>query len=436
MGRHAAVTKSRQDCLPDRSLALANCALRAQLPPCGSLPNCRLACRRLLFGLTELRRSPYLAAKVLKEECCQTWVMMTVHLVVLNYNGRKLLAECLPSLLRAAECSRRRCEVVVIDNGSIDNSVDYLRVVFPSIRVFEQSNRGLCSYNDVLARLTGRVAILLNNDIKLAEDSIDPLVEPLLSDETPGGSVCFMTAPLCRLFDGVTHEGLQAAVRWRWGLVEATAYFPGHEQASLRPGLTAAAGPVMAVERRRFLELGGFDPLYLPGRLEDLDFAFRGYMAGYYARYVPEAVAYHKGQVSFNAAFGRCGSDALALRNTLLFQWKNLRRPLHVLRHLAALPARFALDCARAPVMPKASRWAFSRAFAGALARAGRCWRSPCPPRRSPQAERAYFRDFSAACLAASSRPIATSSTGSRRSLRKTGVEGHELLASAGGPHS
>ena len=64
------------------------------------------------------------------EECCQAQVMMTIHLVVLNYDGCKLLAECLPSLLHAARCSRHRCEVVVIDNGSVDDSVAYLRVVF------------------------------------------------------------------------------------------------------------------------------------------------------------------------------------------------------------------------------------------------------------------------------------------------------------------
>ncbi len=360
--------------------------------------------------------------------------MMPIHLVVLNYNGRKLLAECLPSLVRAAECSRRRCEVVVIDNGSIDNSVDYLRVVFPSIRVFEQPNRGLCSYNEVLGKLPGRVAILLNNDIKLAEDAIDPLVEPLLSDDASRGSACFMTAPLCLLFDGVTHEGLQAAVHWRWGLVEATAYFPGHEQARFRPGMTAAAGPVMAVNRERFLELGGFDPLYLPGRIEDLDFAFRGYMAGDHARYVPAAVAYHKGQASFNAAMGPIGSDALALRNTLLFQWKNLRHPAHVLRHLAALPVRLAFDWLRAPLTPKASRWAFTRALAGALRRLGPCLRTPCPPQRSWAAERAFFRNFAASRLAPSreerNRPAARPRS---KPITLENNERSELLASAGG---
>lgn len=360
--------------------------------------------------------------------------MMPIHLVVLNYNGRKLLAECLPSVLHAAQRSRHRCEVVVIDNGSVDNSVDYLRIVFPQVQIVERPNRGLCSYNDVLARLPGRVAILLNNDIKLDEYAIDPLVEPLLEEPDTASAKCFMTAPRCWLFDGKTHEGLQAAVRWRWGLVEATAYFVGHEQARRRPGLTAAAGPVMAVDRQRFLELGGFDPLYLPGRLEDFDFAFRGYMAGYEARYVPEAVAYHKGQATFNTAFGRAGSDALALRNTLLFQWKNLRRPAHWLRHLAALPARFALDCLRAPFAPPRSRWSFSKAFCGALKRARGCWRSPCPPRRSCAAEQAFFREFSTARLAAGGNRSAISMRAALTPELVEVAEQRELLTSIGGP--
>jgi GT2 family glycosyltransferase len=286
----------------------------------------------------------------------------------------------------------------------------------------------------VLAELPGRVAVLLNNDIKLDEDAIDPLVEPLLADQPAGAAKCFMTAPRCWLFDGKTHEGLQAAVRWHWGLVEATAYFAGHEQARRRRGLTAAAGPVMAVDRRLFLELGGFDPLYLPGRLEDLDFAFRGYMAGYEAQYVPEAVSYHKGQASFNAAFGPAGSDALALRNTLLFQWKNLRRPGHWLRHLIALPARFALDCLRAPITPRESRWSFAKALCSALQRVRGCWRSSCAPRRAWSAERAFFRSLSAAGLAAGHERFERCASAARYLEPSQGREGSELLTSVGGP--
>ncbi|HUY36008.1 MAG TPA: glycosyltransferase family 2 protein [Pirellulales bacterium] len=323
--------------------------------------------------------------------------MMTIHLVVLNFNGRELLAECLPSLLRAAAMSRHKCEVIVVDNGSRDDSVSLLRTAFSQVRVVERPNRGLCSFNEVLASLTGPVAVLLNNDIKLADDCIDPLVEPLLEslDASAGAQArCFMTAPLCWLFDGASHEGLQAAVAWRWGLTRTVIDFPGSEHSRHRAGLTAAAGPVLAVDRRIFLELNGFDPLYLPGRLEDLDFAFRGFLAGYVARYVPEAVAYHKGQASFDAAYGPCGSLAWALRNTLLFQWKNLRHPWHVARHLLALPARFAFDWLRAPFTPRRRRWAFTRAFVHALARLWLFRQNDHKPRRSLKREREFFRRF------------------------------------------
>ncbi len=314
---------------------------------------------------------------------------MLIHLLILNYNGRRLLAECLPSVLRAAEASRHDCDVAVIDNASTDDSAAWLAAHFPTVRVIARPNRGLCSFNDVVPELEGPVAILLNNDIKLDCECVDRLVEPLGHEPD-----CFMTAPLCWLFDGSTYEGFRTAVRWRWGLVQATALYPGHEATMHRPGLTASAGAALAVDCRKFAELGGFDPLYLPGRLEDLDFAFRGYMAGYHARYVPEAVAYHRGMASFDAAFGTAGCDRLALRNTLLFQWKNLRHPRHLARQGFALPLRLVRDVCRAPWVPRERRWAFVRALFGALTRLGRLRSGSFCPHGTVGREREFFKTF------------------------------------------
>ncbi|HEV3341441.1 MAG TPA: glycosyltransferase [Pirellulales bacterium] len=315
--------------------------------------------------------------------------MTAIDLVVLNYNGRRLLEECLPSILHAARCSRQNCRVVVIDNGSSDDSASFLAREYPEVRQFRSPNRGLCSYNEVLARLDSRVVVLLNNDIKLALASVDPLVEPLLVE-----SKCFLTAPLCWLFDGRTYEGLQTAVRWRWGLIQAISDYPGYERVMRTACLTASAGAVMAVDRERFLELGGFDPLYLPGRLEDLDFAFRGYMAGYHARYVPAAVAYHKGEATFRQELGAQRSTALAVRNTLLFHWKNLRHPWHVLRHALALPARVAADCLRAPFVGGGRRFQFSKACFEAVRRWRQRTAMDCLPQRSWRRERAFVAGF------------------------------------------
>ncbi len=294
--------------------------------------------------------------------------LMQTPLLVLNYNGDALLRECLPSVLRAAERSRRDCPVMVIDNGSTDDSLTTLAREFPQVQVRCEENFGLCSYNRALAELDCRVAILLNNDIKLHEDCIDPLVAPLLEKPPAGERPCFMTAPLCWLFDGKTYEGLKTSIRWRWGLVQATALFDGYQQAVYAAGETASAGAVMAVDRQRFLALGGFDPLYLPGRIEDLDFSFRGYQAGFRACYVPAAVAYHRGLGTFGAVYSKAGCDHLAMRNTLLFQWKNLRGPAAFWRQAVGLPARLARDVLRAPFTPKDYRFAFIRAMCAALA--------------------------------------------------------------------
>jgi N-acetylglucosaminyl-diphospho-decaprenol L-rhamnosyltransferase len=319
---------------------------------------------------------------------------MLVHLLILNYNGRRRLAECLPSVLRAAAGSRHHCHVAVIDNDSTDDSVAWLSEHFPEVGVIRRPNRGLCSFNDVVPSLEGPVAVLLNNDVTLDPQCIDPLVAPLIQRYPSEASPCFMTAPLCWRPDGRTYEGFKTAVCWRWGLVQATALYPGYEATVREPGWTASAGAALAVDRRKFAELGGFDPLYLPGRLEDLDFAFRGYLAGYHARYVPQAVMYHCGMATFGEVFGRDGCDRLALRNTLLFQWKNLRHPLHVVRQLLGLPARLALDVARAPWVPARRRWMFVRAVFGALRRLDQLRSMAYQAEGTAVGEWEYFRRF------------------------------------------
>src|SRR5207249_2909859 len=96
---------------------------------------------------------------------------------VLNFNGRALLAECLPSILEAAARAPVACAVTVVDNGSTDGSLDDLARHWPRLAVVREPNRGLASFNHVLARLDEPVVLLLNNDVKLAPDAVAPLLE-------------------------------------------------------------------------------------------------------------------------------------------------------------------------------------------------------------------------------------------------------------------
>lgn len=243
-----------------------------------------------------------------------------VHILVLNFNGRDLLRECLPSVVAAAAQAGPACGVTVVDNDSTDGSREYLLDAWPEVGLVHSPNLGLASFNAVLERLAEPIVLLLNNDVRLDLGAIGPLVRALREH-----SDALFSAPLCWNTDGTLYEGMRTRVRWRFGLVQGMSRTPGHELVIREPDLTAAAGPVLAVDRDRFLALGGFDPLYFPGRIEDLDLGFRGWMAGYRGYYVPQSVAYHVGMGSFGPAFGAEGCRKLALRNTLLFVWKNLR---------------------------------------------------------------------------------------------------------------
>ena len=319
---------------------------------------------------------------------------MKISLIVLNYNGRDLLEECMPSVVEAAKMSRHETEVVVIDNSSTDDSVDWLQERMPGVKLVPCSNRGLCSFNRVVAELDSDVVVLLNNDIKMHAESVDRMCDPLEKDGRE--REIFMVAPKCLRFDDETYEGFRTAVWWKLGLVRATALFPGHEPAIDRPGFSASVGAVMAVDRQRFVELGGFDPLYLPGRLEDLDLAFRAFLQGYAIRYEPNALTWHRGMATFAKAFGEFGCDQLALRNTLLFQWKNLRTPGNLLRQFVGLPIRLVADWLRLPFQSRGERLPLTRAFLGALARlpqaVGRSGGWSTARRRR---EREFFEQFS-----------------------------------------
>ncbi len=258
----------------------------------------------------------------------------STRILVLNYNGEGLLAECLPSLAEAARRSPIPCGVTVIDNESTDGSLAYLAEHWPEVEVIREPNRGLASFNAVLARRSERILFLLNNDVKLEPDAIRPLLDALDADPD-----ALFAAPQCWTFDGREYEGMRTRVRSRFGMVQGLSRVPDHLAHVEEPGLTASAGPILAVDRAKFLAIGGYDTLYFPGRIEDLDLGFRGWMAGWTGLYVPGSVAFHKGLGSFGPAFGASGCDRLAVRNTLLFAWKNLRGRL-LFEHLAWLPAR------------------------------------------------------------------------------------------------
>ena len=175
------------------------------------------------------------------------------HILVLNYNGRGLLAECLPSIVEAAHRSPVPCRVTVVDNGSTDGSAELVASDGRTSASSAKQNLGLASFNRVLERLDEPVVLLLNNDIKLDPDAVGPLLDVFEDHDD-----ALFSAPLCWTFDGRTYEGMRTRVRSRFGLVQGMCRVPGFERRprQARPhrgGRARAGGRSPAVPRARWV---------------------------------------------------------------------------------------------------------------------------------------------------------------------------------------
>lgn len=237
----------------------------------------------------------------------------TVRILVLNYNGLSLLKEYLDPVISAAEESRHSCKVTVLDNASVDGSVEFVKKYFPKADVYiAKENKVLCSYNEALKFYTEDIMILLNNDIRPEDGFVDPLIEPLLHDPS-----VFFTAS----------HGDCPKVAQRWGILSAELDFPGYLEKCEKPGFSFSAG-IGAFDREKFNQLGGYDELYLPGRYEDVDLCFRGWKKGWKGVYVPASRKYHVGGASFEKAFNATQTQAMVFRNGILFMAKNITDPI------------------------------------------------------------------------------------------------------------
>ena len=242
----------------------------------------------------------------------------SVHIIILNYNGEELLPKCLPSVINAKENASYPTQITILDNPSERSGLDYVSKKFPNV-IIERlgQNKILCSYNDYLPKIKEDIAILLNNDIRVSDDFIDPLVERFIEN-----SKTFLVAPRVMSFDGSKVEAADSRGRMRFGLFWNSARYPGYEKNIMKFGATFSSG-FGAFDRERFLELNGYDDIYMPGIFEDVDLCYRAKQAGYDLFYEPKSVVFHIGQATFKEKHGSKGLTVLAYRNNFLFLWKN-----------------------------------------------------------------------------------------------------------------
>jgi GT2 family glycosyltransferase len=216
-----------------------------------------------------------------------------VSVVIPNWNGRELLARCLPAVLSQTYTP---IEVIVIDNGSRDGSADWVARNFPKIKLLRNTiNIGFAAgCNLGIRESRGTFVATLNNDAYASPDWLTALVREMKKDAQIG-----MCASLMVLYSDpgrIDSAGIaidRAGIAWnRLG---------GQPVSSSESEPVEIFGPCAgaALYRRKMLEeIGLFDERFF-AYLEDVDLAWRAQIAGWRCQYVPQAVVRHLTSASF-----------------------------------------------------------------------------------------------------------------------------------------
>jgi GT2 family glycosyltransferase len=240
--------------------------------------------------------------------------MKSVCLAILNYNGRKHLEHLLPTAVTAARAYAGSCSVVALDNRSTDDDADWIRHNHPEVRcVVAPKNDFLFSYNWLLPQLSEEVVVILNNDLRLDKNFLAPLLRHFSAPDV------FAVSASSYDWDGKERTIGPARIKYANGFY---GWYYEPERQELCHTLFASGG-FMAVDRLKFLELGGFNELFHPAYCEDLDLGFRAWRRGWRSIYEPTSVVWHREQASWkNSPTAR--PNKLHLRNALFFQWSSL----------------------------------------------------------------------------------------------------------------
>jgi GT2 family glycosyltransferase len=240
--------------------------------------------------------------------------MKSVCLAILNYNGRKHLEALLPSAVVAANNYTGKCSILVLDNRSTDPDVQWIKKTYPLVRIEEApENDFLFSYNWLLPRLKEEVVVILNNDLRVDPDFIRPLEKHFDSPD--------VFAVSASSYDWEGHEKTIGPARLTYNNGFYGWSFDQDRQELCHT--LFASGGFMAVDREKFVELGGFNRLYHPAYCEDLDLGFRAWRHGWRSIYEPRSIVWHRESASWSVS-PKSRPYKLNLRNSLLFQWSSL----------------------------------------------------------------------------------------------------------------
>ncbi|MGN6186607.1 MAG: glycosyltransferase family 2 protein [Thermoanaerobaculia bacterium] len=287
--------------------------------------------------------------------------MTSTEIIIVNWNNREETLECIAACeAQLSEVSK--ASITVVDNGSTDGSTSAIIAKHPQVKLFPLTeNRGFTG--GLAAALAGSIAtnvIFLNNDAVPEPGWLNALVTMI--DEAPedvisvGGKIVDPTGTKIDFIGGVmTFDGhaFQPGFRYPLG---------SREEPNAGDELLFACGGNMISRRRALLELGAFDDDYF-AYLEDVDFGWRSWIAGYRVLYEPRAIVRHASSTTSNR-LGDFERGVLFERNALQTAIKNYENLaasgaivfftyLHRMHHSATVRNDRASELTRAFGQPK-----------------------------------------------------------------------------------
>jgi GT2 family glycosyltransferase len=234
----------------------------------------------------------------------------TLCIAILNFNGISFLEQLVPSLRLALKRWGRQCSIVILDNRSTESDCEWAQKNCPDFEfISAPANEMLYSYNWFIPCRTEDVIILLNNDVRLSENFIAPLARHFKCDDV------FSVGATSRDWEDRKYTCGPWHLKARRGL-----YYWGYDENNQLLNHTfLTVGGFMAVDRKKFIELGGFNRLFYPAYCEETELCFRAWRRGWRCIFEPASLVNHYHGGTFEKF--RETQMRLQLRSYFLFQW-------------------------------------------------------------------------------------------------------------------
>lgn len=241
--------------------------------------------------------------------------MREVSIVIPNYNGKHFLKDCLEAVF-AQDIKDQ--EVIVVDNGSTDGSLEYLEN-YPAVRVIVlDKNYGFCrAVNEGIKAADSEYVILLNNDTEVDKNFAKELLNAIKADQ----KIFSCSSKMIQFHNRELMDDAgdyYCALGWAFGRGKG-----GSVKNYEREGNVFAACAGAAIYRKELLEqLGYFDEAHF-AYLEDIDIGYRARIHGYRNVYAPKAKVYHVGS-GFSGSVHNAFKVKLSSRNNVYLAYKNM----------------------------------------------------------------------------------------------------------------